>query len=136
MCYRLTLKKERAEQWQFGQAPTLKGYPFRCDPPLSCTTFEGFKRKVIRHYQDRLDRLKYRGEKLKGDVDGLDLEYGFDHLACLAGSRTRNLFHGYAGWFEDTFRPKQRRELLSVIDRIERDVDHDVNLASLLLQRD
>jgi hypothetical protein len=101
---------------------------------MNAPTFESFKRKVIRHYKDRLARLKYSGEKLKGSVDGLDLEYALDHLACLAGSRTRKLFHGYAGWFEDTFGPKQRRELLGIIDRIERNAERDLNLASLLLR--
>ena len=134
LCYRVMLKKEGAEKWVYGQTHTLKGYPFRRDPPLNAPTFESFKRAVIRHYKGRLDRLKYRGEKLKGSVDGLDLENALDHLACLAGARTRKLFHGYAGWFEDTFGPKQRRELLGVIDRVERNAERDVNLASLLLR--
>ena len=136
ICYRLTLKKTTAEGWRLGHSSTLKGYPFQREPGLDPRSFDAFKRKVIRHYQDRLDYLKHRGEMLKGDVDGLDLEYGFAHLARLAGSKNRSLFHGFCGWFEMTFGPDQRRALLSVIDTIERDVDRDINLASLLLARD
>jgi hypothetical protein len=103
------------------------------EPTIHPRSFERFKRNVIRHYQDRLDYLSHRGAKLKGEVDGLDLEYGFGHLARLAGSKNRNLFHGNCVWFEMIFGPDQRRALLRVIDKIEKDVERDIHLSSLLL---
>jgi len=135
ICYRLTLEKKAAEGWQIGHPSTLKGYPF-LSGGIDHPKFDGFKRKVIRHYQTRLDYLNRRGLKLKGDVDGLDLEYAFGQLARLAGSKNRNLFHGLCGWFEMIFGPEQRRALLRIADKIEKEVDRDINLASLLLERE
>jgi hypothetical protein len=106
--------------------------------PLSLKEFESFRRKAVKHYQERLDYRKRRGEQLKGkaQVDGGDLEYGFAYIARLAGSKKRNLFHGDSGWFELTFGPKQRRALLTIIDTIENDVYRDIPLAQLLLHHD
>jgi hypothetical protein len=129
------LEKKAAEGWQIGHPSTLKGYPF-LSGGIDHPKFDGFKRKVIRHYQTRLDYLNRRGLKLKGDVDGLDLEYAFGQLARLAGSKNRNLFHGLCGWFEMIFGPEQRRALLRIADKIEKEVDRDINLASLLLERE
>lgn len=135
LCYRLTKKKRFAERWQLENQSTLKGYPFLHGPGINPGSFERFKRNVIRHYQERLDYLKQRGAKLKGNVDGLDIEYALDHLARLAGSKNRNLFHGLCGWFEMIFDPEQRRALLRIVDKIEKEIDRDINIASLLLRR-
>ena len=126
---------EMARGWRFGDASTLKGYPF-LNYGLDRRSFDRFKRNVIRHFECRLGYLKHRGEKLNGDVDGLDLEYALDHLARLAGSKNRNLFHGNCGWFEMTFPPEQRRALLRVIDKIEKDIDREVDLHSHLSKQD
>jgi hypothetical protein len=50
----------------------------------------------------------------------------------LAGSKNRGLFHGLCGWFEMTFEPEQRRAVLRIIDKIEKDVDRDPPFYSLL----
>jgi hypothetical protein len=133
-CYRVTLKKEKAEGWKLEEPSSLKGYPFY-KHPINPRSFEEFKQKVIQHYQRRLDYLKYREEMLQGDVDGLYLEYAFNHIACLAGSKDRSLFHGLCGWFEMIFNSEQRRALLRVADKIEKKVHRDINIASLLLMR-
>lgn len=136
LCYRLTSKRRIAEQWRLDNPLTLKEYPFLGSPGIDLRSFERFKRNVIGHYQNRLDYLKGRGKKLKGEVDGLDLEYAFDYLARLAGSRKRSMFHGLCGWFEMIFDPEQRRALLRIVDKIEKEVDRDINIASLLARRD
>jgi hypothetical protein len=132
LCYRLTLKKEKSEGWKLDNPSTLKGYPF-CKYPIDPRRFEEFKQNVILHYQGRLDYLKYREAKLKGDVDGLYLEYAFNHIEYLAGSKDHSLFHGLCGWFEMIFNPEQRRALLRIADKIEKEVHRETNIASLCL---
>lgn len=135
LCYRLTMKKKTAEAWQLENPSRLKLYPFR-GHPIDPRSFERFKQNVILHYQSRLDHLKHREAKLRGDVDGLDLEYAFNVIANLAGAKDRSLFHGLAGWFEMTFSTNQRRALLKIANRIEKEVYRDINIASLLLKRE
>lgn len=131
-CHPPTLKKEKAECWRLDDPASLRGYPFKKEHRIPNDQFECFKRNVIQHYQDRLDYLQSRGAKLSGDVDGLDLEYAFDYIARLAGSKKRNLFHGLCRWFEMVFTPEQMRALLGIADRIEKDVERDINRRTLL----
>lgn len=110
LCYRLTLKKQSVEAWHLENLSSLKFYPFRglwIDPQ----SFERYKKNVILHYQTALENIKHRETKLKGDVDGLDLEYAFNKIASLAGAKDRSLFHGLCGWFEMVFNAEQRRTL-------------------------
>ena len=133
LCYRLMIKKKTAENWQLDNPISLKGYPFR-EQPINPLSFERLKKKVIQHYQIRLSYLKHREAKLKGNVNGLDLEYAFNEIASLAGSKDHRLFHGLCGWFEMMFSAKQRRALLKIADKIEKKVSRDINISSLLLK--
>jgi len=119
-------------KWNLNDRASLKSYPFINEREINPIIFNRLKPNVIEHLQNRLAYLKFRGEKLNGVVDGLDLEYRFGNLSRLAGSKNRGLFHGLCGWFEMTFEPEQRRALLRIIDKIEKDVDRDPPFYSLL----
>jgi hypothetical protein len=123
------------QKWSLTDRSSLNGYPFLFENGIDSRIFNLLKPNVIEYLQDRLDYLKIRGEKLNGGVDGLDLEYGFGHIAKLAGSKNRCLFHGLSGWFEMTFDLKQRRALLSIIDKVEKDVERATPFYSLLFKR-
>lgn len=125
ICYRITQKLKMVRKWNLNDRASLKSYPFINEREIDPRIFNRLKPNVIEHLQNRLAYLKIRGEKLNGFVDGLDLEYGFGHLSRLAGSKNHGLFHGLCSWFEMTFEPEQRRALLSIIDKIEKDVDRD-----------
>ena len=66
----------------------------------------------------------------------MDVPQIHDHLARLAGSRKRSIFHGLCGWFEMIFDSEQRQALLKVVDKIEKEIERDINISSFLLRRD
>lgn len=137
ICRRILRKLESARSWDLANPKSLEGFPFKTSYGLDSRSFARFKTKAIRHYEHRLAYLQSRGKKLKdGHIDGLDLEYAFGHIAILAGSNNRSLFHGLCGWFETTFGLEQRRSLLSQLDKIEKEVYHDIPIASLLMKPD
>jgi hypothetical protein len=131
-------KKRKIVGWDLNNPSSLKNYPF-LKYPIDLQRFEEYKQDAIKHYDNRLVYLKYREAMLKGDVNvnGLDLEYVFNNIAKLAGSKDLSLFHGLCGWFEMVFvTVEQRRALLRIADKIEKKVFRDINVASLLLKRE
>ena len=73
---------------------------------------------------DRIDRhleyLKGREEKLTGEADGLDIEYGFERIAKRCKCRRHeSLFKGISTFIDHNFDPGQKKILFRLFNDIE-----------------
>jgi len=134
-CYPIFNKLEAVKKWDPKNPKTLKTYfstYYLSDP----RTFVKFKTCIAKQLKHRLDWLRAREEKMKGPIDGLDLEYKFGWLASKVGCKKDNLFHGLADWFEGNFNKKQRLVLFAVIDKIQQDIPWRINWNEIVMDDD
>lgn len=120
-CYPYVHKIELSKKWDITNRKTLKGYPSSWilqRPDL----FAKEKIRIPRQWQSHLDWLRYREVKLKGPILGIDVEHGLQRIADMCGVRKKSIFFGSAGWIDDLFDPKQKKQLFEWIDKIEQNV--------------
>ncbi|MBE0572165.1 MAG: hypothetical protein IH618_11530 [Ignavibacteriaceae bacterium] len=78
------------------------------------------KKVFIKQLENRLDYLKKREHKIiTHEIEGTDLEYGFNRLASLCNPKNKSLFHGYANVFDHNFNSEQKTIIFKLIDEIE-----------------
>jgi len=102
----------------------LKG----CPRGLVLQRYEDFpkvKLEIAQQWQSRLDWLRYREDKLKGHILGIDIEHGLQRIARMSGVKDKSIFFGSAGWIDEIFDLEQKRQLFEWIDRIEQGVPWD-----------
>ena len=135
-CYPIFNKLEAVKKWDLKNPKTLKTY-FSAYYLSDLRTFIKFKTCIAKQLKQRLDWLRAREEKLKGPIDGLDLEYAFGWLASQAGCKKDNLFHGLDGWFEMKFNSEQRSALFSVVDKIRQNIPwRGINWSEIVMEDD
>lgn len=120
-CYPYVHKLKLAAKWDVNDPKTLKGFPGG-GILLHPDYFKRAKVGIPRQWQARLDWLRYREEKLKGPILGIDVEHGLRRIAAMCRVRDRTIFFGLAGWIDELFDLKQKRQLFKWIDDIEQGV--------------
>jgi hypothetical protein len=121
-CYPIQLRVEKAEQWDFNNPITLKTFP-KGFSNIDEGTFMKIKKGVIIQLKERLDWFRIREQRLKGDIFGIDIEYGLNRIANYCGVRDKSLFHSSANTFDHNFNMKQKKIIFEYIDRIEQNID-------------
>ena len=117
-CYRLIRQLETIDHWDLNEPKTLKGYPrdtifWRAD------TLEWMRARRRHSINTHLDYLKTREGQLASQVDGLDLEIGFNRIAKRCRARKPNMFRGYSTFFDHNFDPEQKNILFRLLNDIE-----------------
>ena len=131
-CYALVQKIDGATKWDIKDQSTLKAYPsilMRMGP----IELEKVKLGFIRLLRERLGWLRNREEELKGQIDGLALQFIFNRLAQRCGVKNKSMFNGYTAVFDNCFDQKQKNLLFYLLDRIEQDIPWRINLNNIFL---
>jgi hypothetical protein len=90
---------------------------------LNPERFQRAKSNVVQQIKDRLEFLKMREERLKGPIDGIDIEFQLTWIASQCrGVKNKDLFYNEAGTFDEYFGPKQRRILFELFNELEENI--------------
>ena len=117
-CYPLIRQLEIVRKWHLNDPKSLKGY-FRLTSTWRSDTLASVHVSRLAKVQTQLDYLQMREEQLTGEVDGLDLESAFNHVAARCSRRSANLFQGSSTFFDHNFTPEQKRILFRLLNDIE-----------------
>lgn len=117
-CYPIVLRLEKTEKWKYNNPNTLKSFPKGFSFPDE-KRFVKIKKGIIQQLKERLDLFRMREQRLKDDIYGIDIEYGFDRIAKYCGVRETSLFRSSANTFDHNFTMKQKKIIFEFIDRIE-----------------
>lgn len=121
-CYPLQLKLEQFQKWDLSNPESLKGFPHthrRFMTTQKC--LDGFKKDIKKQIQSHLECLRWRADKLKGVITGIDIEYELEKVACMAlrGRYKFGFYHGIANHTDDNFNAKQRKLIYTLLNEID-----------------
>lgn len=119
-CYRLIEKLAKISSWTPHDLPDLAGL----SPRFLDNNIERIKDACKVQVTAHLERARAIERKLHGPITGLDIEYQLRRLAATVRVSTRqkrsqSLYHGIAGYVEDTFDSTQRQILYRLLNKME-----------------
>ncbi len=121
-CYPIQLRIRKVEKWDIAAPGTLATFPI-VFLQLDEKTFLIIKKGVLSQLKTRLNWFKIREQRLKDDIYGIDIEYGFGRIASYCGVRKKDLFHSTANTFDHNFSMKQKKIIFEFIDTIEQNIN-------------
>jgi hypothetical protein len=116
------MKLERSKKWDLSKPESLKDLsPSLLQLITTQSHLDDFKIDAKESIQSRLDFLRIREEKSKGEITGIDIEHKLEKIAELALRRRykQPFYHGYATLIEHNFSSEQRKLIYFLLSKID-----------------
>lgn len=117
-CYPLIKKIEAIKKWNFSERSTNNMVSHIQDKKI----FNEVKTRIICQIEKRLHLFKSLEEINSHPIDGLDIEYRLRDIALRCRTRDKDLFHGIAGYIDESFNTEQKRILYKLLNKIISDI--------------